>query len=155
MNEELAELRERLAQLKAEREALEEAREQRDAEQRVRDELDEQETAIADERAIAAAVAEHGPLGRKIGALKTPGIGVVIIKRPHHVALRKWSDTNLGKDGAISQDALEQLVRPCVVHPDVATFDRYLQEQPVMLQRAGTVAMKLAGMRGSEVAGKS
>lgn len=145
----------RLAKLRGEREEAAAAREAAEAEQRLLAEIEEQETAIADERAIAAAVAEHGVLGKRIGAIRTPGIGVVIVKRPHHVFFRKWSDENLGKEGAIPNDALEDLVRHALVHPDRVEFGRYVQEQPAMLARAANAVVKLAGARGQELSGKS
>lgn len=145
-----------LAELKAERLRLAEEREQTEAAQRLTDEIELERIAIADEKAIAAAVAEHGTLGKRIAALKTPGLGVVIVKRPHHVAFRKWSDTHLGKmDTPVTNDAYEDLVRPCIVHPDRAEFDRYVEQQPALLTRAANLVTKLAGMRGTELSGKS
>jgi hypothetical protein len=145
----------RLAELKAERVGLEEARAKREQERRVSEEIEEQEQIIRDERAIADAEEKYGPIGKKIAAIKTPGLGIVIVKRPHHVTFRKWSDTNLGKDGGVSNDALEELIRPCIVHPSRTEFDRYCEEQPAILLRASNVITKLAGMRGQELSGKS
>lgn len=151
-----SELELELAKLKAERLELEERRHEQEASLRIADEIELERIAIADEKAIGAAVAQHGTLGKRIAALKTPGLGVVIVKRPHHVAFRKWSDTYLGKlDGTVSNDAYEELVRPCLVHPDRLEFDRYCEEQPALLTRVANVCTKLAGMRGTELSGKS
>jgi hypothetical protein len=137
----LAEVRARRAQAQADRDVA-----SRDAIAAA--ELAREELAEKDDLAIAAAVEKFGELDVMIRGVKT-ACGIVIVKRPvaHH--FRRFQELPKTK----SSD-LEQLVRPCLVHPGIADFERYCDEQPATLLRVADSVATLAGVRASEVAGK-
>lgn len=139
--QEIAELRARRAKLAAERE-------ERAAASALADELARERVALANEEAIAKAESEHGPLGKKIQALESD-LGVVILKRPNHIAFRKFQDS-----GEANSAEFDKLVRPCLVHPTRERWDEMLAEQPALLARAANVVAELAGVRMQGFAGK-
>lgn len=143
-----AELEQRLAHAKSERARLAAAREQRAAERELLDQIEDEEKELKNEQALAKAECEHGPIGKKIGAVYTK-LGVVIVKKPNHVHFRRFQD----QSESTSKEFL-QLVRPCVVYPDLTTFDQWLEEQPAILAACGTEACRLAGSKIKEAAGK-
>jgi len=138
----------RLEQIRAERAQLARERERREEEQDAQELLEMEERGLADDRAIAAAVVDHGPLGKKIAAIYTDQ-GVVIVKRPHHVMWKRFQDS-----GETTTDEFEKLVLPCVVHPDRFTFVRYCEAQAAILGRCANQVAALAGFRLKEVGAK-
>lgn len=149
--DELTEIRKKLAEL-AERKL------QRDLEYDAKRVVETQKRELLDEEAISAAEEKYGRSieygerlieGRKIALVRTD-LGVVIVKRPNQVLFKRFQDS-----GESSWDELDKLVRPCLVHPDSATFDRYLEEQPGIFGRVANAVATLAGIRMKEIAGKS
>jgi hypothetical protein len=140
-----AELRARLESIKAERARLAEERELRG--QSLPDRIEAEERALRDEIAIADAETAHGPVDKRIAIVNTSN-GVVIVKRANHVLFRRFQDSKL------NVDECEKLVRPCLVHPDKATFDRWAEEEPAIIVRAANALGTLAGIRGEEASGK-
>jgi hypothetical protein len=140
---------EQLAALRAERAALLAAREEREARASADDEIEAERVAIESEKAIAAAVQEHGPLDKKIACVDTD-LGIVLVKRPHHVLYRKFQDS-----GEATTAEFDKLVRPCVVHPSRARWDAMLEDQPGILPRVAAAVCTLAGARLKDVGGKS
>ena len=138
----------RLEQIRAERAQLARERERREEETDAQELLEMEERGLADDRAIAAAVEQHGPLGKKIAAVYTD-LGIIILKRPHHVMWKRFQDT-----GLVTTEELEKLVRPCLVHPDRFTFERYCEEQAAILGRCANQVSALAGFRLKEVGAK-
>lgn len=105
------------------------------------------EREAADEAAIAAAIAEHGPIGTHIGLVETR-LGVVIVKRANHLVYRKFQDKE--KDDA----AFTRLVRHALVYPDIAAFEKINEELPTTAVHAANVVCELAGVRSKETLGK-
>lgn len=138
----------RLAKAKAARAELARAREEREERAAKEERVAAEERAVRNEEAIAKAVEEHGPVGRTLAVVDTD-LGVVIVKRPHQATFRKFQDA-----GSTKTAAVEQLVRPCVVHPSPDQLDRILDELPATLIRLADAVCTLAGMRREEVAGK-
>ncbi len=139
----------RLTQLRAERAELAKARAARESGAAEKEQLEAEERALRDEQAIDAAETEHGPAGRKIAIVETD-LGVVIVKRANALLFRRFMD-----QGSTKHVELEKLVRPSLVHPDGAAFDRILDAQPAVLMRCADAIAKLAGVRAEEAAGKS
>lgn len=139
---------ERLAAAKAERSRIASARLEREKARSVSEQLAAEERGLKDDQAIEKAECEHGPLGQKIRAVKS-GLGVVIVKRPHHVTYRRFQDA-----GKVNTQELFKLVTPSLVHPDLATFERYCEEEPALLLRVGNNIAALAGVKTEEAAGK-
>jgi hypothetical protein len=148
VSREREDLEARLAKARAERAAVAQARVEREAAAELAALVETEERAAKDEAAVAAAEQAHGPVGRKIAVVETD-LGVIIVKRPNPVLFRKWQDM-----GKATTATLDQLVRPCLVYPDVAAFDRILDELPATLMRLANEVCTLAGMRREEVSGK-
>lgn len=135
---------ERLATLRAERAKLVAAREC----VTVEEQIEQEELALANETAIAKAIADHGVLGKKIAAVETD-LGVVIVRRPNHVFYKRFIES-----GESTTTEFEKLVRPCLVHPDKERFDAMCVEQLGILPRVASAVCVLAGARLKEQAGK-
>lgn len=147
-----------LAELRAKRAALLAAKAARDVEEGARAKLEQERRALRDEQALDEAEQKFGPAleygtgaadGRKIARVPTD-LGAVIVKRPNHVLFKRFQDS-----GEANSAEFDKLVRPCLVHPDPATFDRFLEEQPAILVRVAGAVATLAGVRMKELAGKS
>jgi hypothetical protein len=108
--------------------------------------VEAEERAADDEAAIADAEQEHGI--KRIGVVRTD-FGCVIVKRPNPVIYKRFRDR-----GEHNTEALEKLVRSCLVYPSASRFDKVLEEVPAALDRAATSIIELAGFRAKEVSGK-
>lgn len=142
-------LEKRLAELRAQRRQLEAEAEQRAAERSLHDQVEAEERAIKDREAITKAEQDHGPVGRKLAVVETD-LGAVILKRSNPLHYKRFSDAE-----TLATAELEKLVRPCLVHPTMPTFEAYLEEQPAILLRCANAICVLAGVRAKEVSGKS
>lgn len=136
-----------LAEVRARRAALAAEREQRAASRLVADQLEAEKRGLRDEEAIEKAEAEHDP--KKIAVVHSD-VGVVIVKRPNHVLFKRFQDS-----GEVTSEECDKLVRPCLVYPDKASWDRMLEEQPALLLRCANAVATLAGVRAKELTGKS
>lgn len=103
---------------------------------------------LANAKAIAAAEDAHGKIDVKIGVIETPE-GVVIVKRPHHLTFQKFAT-----EGKMDPEALNKLVRPCLVHPDVDGFEAVCAAVPATLNNAANKVCELAGAGAKDIAGK-
>jgi hypothetical protein len=144
-----AQLEQRLAELRARRKQLDDEADAGAAERLMLEQIEVEERAIRDREALAKAEADHGPVGKKIAVVQT-AVGDVIVKRSNPLHFRRFQDA-----GKTTSDELERLVRPCVVYPDIPTFERWLEEQPAALLRCANAICELAGIRTKEVEGKS
>jgi hypothetical protein len=147
--EEKAELEARLVAARAKRDEIARGRAAREELATMRAQVEAEERAAKDDAAIAAAEAEHGPIGKKIAVVQTD-IGAVIVKRPNHIHFRRFQDAGSTKSGE-----LEKLVRPCLVYPPLSAFEALLEELPATLTRCADAVCGLAGVRAEEVSGKS
>jgi hypothetical protein len=138
----------RLAEVRAKRAALDDARARAEAVREVHDALEREERALADAEALAAAEQQYGPEGRKIRAVDTP-LGLIILKRSGNAAYRRFMDAKTA-----STDEAERLVKPCVVYPSRAEFDRIVDEYPALWVRLAGALTVLAGHRNTELAEK-
>lgn len=136
-----------LAELRAKCEAIALQRQQRAEKEERALELLQAKQRLEDEQAIDAAEREHGV--RRIAVVETEG-GAVIVKRPHANTFRKFQDK-----GTTDSQALETLVRPCLVHPTLARFESICAEEPAVLLRVANAVSRLAGVRAEELSGKS
>lgn len=136
-----------LAELEAKREAIALRREAFANAEAEADKLAAAQRGLADDEKIEALELEHGT--RKIAVLRTE-LGAVVVKRPHLNTFRKFQD-----HGATDSEALGKLVRPCLVHPDVANFEKICAERPATLMQVANACIRLAGVRSEDLAGKS
>lgn len=139
----------RLAAARAKRSELETAAAARAVERDQAEQLEAEERSIRDLEAIAKAETDHGPQGRKIAVVRTD-LGAVVLKRANPLHYKRYVD-----QGEFNTEANERLVRQCVVHPPLTTFEAWLQEQPAILVRCANAICALAGVRAKEVEGKS
>jgi hypothetical protein len=135
-----------LAEIRSKRVKLAEARELR-AVPSAAEQLAMEQRALADDEALERLELEHGPAGKAIDIVRTD-VGAVIVRRPHMAVFRRFQDDS--KDTA----ALEKLVRPCVLHPSKAEFDRMCEELPFTLQRCADAVCTLAGIRKEDIKAK-
>lgn len=141
-----------LEELRAKRAALAEKRDKRAAERALVDELETTRRELADEEAIERLEEEHGPDGKAIGIVRTD-LGAVVVKRPIAAAFKRFQDL-MSRDNPKRHELTEQLVKPCLLHPDKPTLDQMVAQQPHIMIRAGNKIAELAGVREEEVSGK-
>jgi len=144
----IAELQAKVDAARAAREARESKREDAARLQRLTDELEAEERAAANLDVIEGVEKDHGVEGKTWRRVNT-GAGMIIVKRPHIATFRKYQDK--GKTDSASLDAL---VRPCLLHPTKAEFDRIVNEEPAALMRAANAVCYLAGVRREDTAGE-
>lgn len=141
----------RLATAKAKRRELADATAAVEASNALAVAVANEERALRDEAAIAAAKTKHGP--GKIAVVRNVGakdFDVVILKRPHPAAFKAFQD----KEG-IKLDDVEELVAPCVEYPSAEAFAKlHTFETPMVLTRCGEAVAYLAGVRKSTDLGK-
>jgi len=133
----------KLAEVRAKRAAIDDARARAEVERETSDALEREERALADAEALAAAEAQYGR--NKIRAVETP-LGSIILKRSGNAAYRRFMDASKA-----TTDEAERLVKPCVVYPSRAEFERILDEYPALWVRLAGALTKLAGHRNDEL----
>lgn len=142
-----AQLQARLEAAKKKREAARQRREELESKGELERRVAAEEQAATDEEALFNAESEHGR--NKVATVDTP-MGMIILKRPNPLHFKRFQD----KESAKTKD-LDQLVRPCLVHPTPAKFDAILEELPATLTRCADRVATLAGVRVRELTGKS
>jgi hypothetical protein len=140
-----SEIREQLAAIAA-------RRAEREAARAKAEEIPNLERELRDTEALEKADAELGPEGKAMAVVRTD-LGAVIVKRATPPAFKRFQDL-MARENPKQHELSDQLVRPCLVHPDPSTFDRMLTEQPHILLRCANAISSLAGVRQNEVAGK-
>lgn len=135
--DERAALEAELAQLEAEREARAKSTATADLRRKV-----------ADEKAIAAAEAAHGLVGKAIEVIPT-GAGVVIVKRANPLVYRRFMD-----QGKFTTEACDALARTCLVHPSIGAYEALIDDYPSTPVSAANAIARLAGVRATELSGK-
>lgn len=103
---------------------------------------------LADLEAIAKAQDELGEQGLHFSVLETP-LGVIILKRPHEAMMRRFNDAGLSKQG-LRAAALDQLLRPSIVHPSLDRYDEIVKEFPGFSAIAANRVYELAGRAKEE-----
>lgn len=127
--------------------ALADERAKRETAAAAEDAAEKIERDLRDERAIAKAFAEHDR--KRLGYLKTD-LGVVILKRPHHLHFRE-----LTKKAELTEADTIGFVKKSLVHPTGAELETMLEELPALGGDLVSLVMKLARGRTEEVTGKS
>lgn len=134
------------AKIKAELAAFRSQREAKTAPVRAASEVERLRLELADEIALAKAEDEHG--ATNVRGVRTAS-GVVIVKRANHLVFKRYIDR--AKFGTKEQ---EELIAPCLVHPDPDAFDRYVALEPWKLQAVAGAIGVLAGFSQDDLAGK-
>lgn len=111
--------------------------------------LEEKLREAAEAELVQKLTVEHGTKGKAWDTIQT-GPSIVAIKRPNHMLFKRWSD-NGAKD---TTPELERLVKPSVLHPTWAEFQKINEEEPATLARSANVVCRLAGFRKDDLAGK-
>jgi hypothetical protein len=142
------ELKQRLEVARLERDRLAKERASRDSRRALTEKLADEERDLKNEQAIDAAEQEHGDVGTKLATVYTRS-GVVIVKRAHSAAFRRFQDV-----GKQTTTECEKLLRPCLVYPDPPTFDKWADAEPAIILRTANAICTLAGVRTDEAAGK-
>lgn len=136
-----------LESIRAKRQALAEAREAR-ALPTVGESLALEKRALADDEALDRLEQEHGRIGTVIQIVRS-NVGGVIVRRPHMAVFRRFQD-----EGKRDMEAIDRLVRPCVLYPSKPEFDRMCEELPFLMQLVADAVVTLAGVRIDDVKAK-
>lgn len=110
--------------------------------------LKQAQLALANKKAVATAIREHGPKGSKIAVIETPA-GVVILKRADSIRYRALMD----QEDVKSED-LEALVVRALVYPAKGQFEAILSDYPLVLPQCVVALNELMGARAKGVSGK-
>lgn len=144
------------AELQARLEAARAAREKRDAENaskarldRLRADTEAEERALAEERQIDELTEKYGPVGKAWDFVRTDA-GMIAVKKPNHLLFKRFQD----KESTKTDDLDVLLVRPCLIYPSKAEYDRIIEEVPAALTKAGNAIAALAGFRREDLAKK-
>lgn len=132
---ELEKLQARRAAFAAEREAKKAAIDAAEAVERER-------RAFEEDEALAKAQDE---LGFDAVELVPSLVGATIVKKPSQVLYRNFQET-----GKPTANSFEKLVRPCLVYPTVAQWERIIKEQPAALTDCANAVSRLAGVGHKE-----
>lgn len=146
----LSPIEQRLAEIGEQRAQLAKAKAAREEARAGEDKLRQAERTLAREQAVDEAEEKYGAIGEKILIVSVRD-GDVIVKRPPAALYKRFRDRRA--DEPLSQ-AYERLVRPCVVFPSLAAFDRILEEQQGALDLVADAVVQLAGLRAEDLAGK-
>lgn len=84
--------------------------------------------------------AQHGD----IYSVSAPSGEMVVVRMPDRALWKRFRSHMADERRRI--DALENLVRGCVVHPDAPTFDAMLEKKPGLAETFGAAVVDLAGM---------
>jgi hypothetical protein len=133
----------------ARRESLARARAEREAMEAPQRKLAAEKLALANEEAIELAEQREGPNGVKIAVVRADGLGVIIVRRAHPAAFRRYMDR-----GEFKTKYLDELVRTCLVHPTLAEYEAIIEQQPALLVTITDAIGGLAGVRAETVGGK-
>ena len=86
---------------------------------------------------IQAAEDEHV----NVRVVNTP-LGAIVVKRPHHLAFQRFMKKASSSKGFDDNDVWN-LVKKCVVYPDVTRVDEIVEEYPGVTVRLGNAAVDL------------
>lgn len=138
-------------QLLAELAELEGARALDEVKTDAKDEYEAAARAVADEKALQAAIRKYGPIGKEIHAYKTDA-GIAIVRRASALEYRAFQKR--ARDGEVIE-AQSELARECLVHPTLAEYAAIEDRFPIITTHlAGGISI-LAGGLLEEVAKKS
>jgi hypothetical protein len=140
----------RLAAARAARDRIALEREQQHEVAEIERQARAEEIGLQNDIALQRAEQQHGREGVMIKrVLSEREQGCVIVKRATAAAFRRFQDA-----GELEFPIMSALVRPCVVHPDLATFDTMMDEEPAMMVRIASAVCELAGARAEKVSAK-
>ena len=92
--------------------------------------------------------AQHGAEGRFIRRIDSPD-GMVVVKRPAHVAYKQFVD-----NGKFTLDACNKLVLCCLVYPSKEAYTDLTDKSPAVVTAAANEIVKLAGFKAEDNSGK-
>ena len=92
--------------------------------------------------------AQYGTEGRFIRRIDSPD-GMVVVKRPAHVAYKQFVD-----NGKFTLDACNKLVLCCLVYPSKEAYTDLTDKSPAVVTAAANEIVKLAGFKAEDNSGK-
>lgn len=143
VSSELEELRKKAAAL----------REKREAQKVTTDEKIEVKM-LQEEIVLDGLIADHGELGRDIGAVFSPKTGeMVVVRCPSKPAWRKYQAEISGSKVPLT-NAMVELVQGILIYPTPEKFSEIQDHTPAMLGKCVNMGSKLAGVTQEEIEGK-
>jgi len=97
---------------------------------------------------IKAAEDEH----KEIRVENTP-LGAIVVKKPNHLAFQKFMKKVSGDKGMNEMD-IWQLVRPCIVYPEIVKVEEITEEYPGVIVRLGNAVIELGNGVVTDAEGK-
>ena len=97
---------------------------------------------------LAELEAQYGTEGRFIRRIDSPD-GMVVVKRPAHVAYKQFVDGN-----KFTLDACNKLVLCCLVYPSKEAYTDLTDKIPAVITAAANEIVKLAGFKAEDNTGK-
>ena len=97
---------------------------------------------------LAELEAQYGTEGRFIRRIDSPD-GMVVVKRPAHVAYKQFVDGN-----KFTLDACNKLVLCCLVYPSKEAYTDLTDKSPAVITAAANEIVKLAGFKAEDNTGK-
>lgn len=116
----------------------------------LREQIAEADRKANEERVLAELEAKHGLVGKAIAPIYTLD-GMIVVKKPDGVKTKNWLDKHAQN---ATQDELRMISRPCVIYPELSTFDAMVAERPVIVPDVATEVLRLGGLRLKELGGK-
>lgn len=142
------ELRQRIREAEAKIDAVQEEidadREMRELEEKAR----LKENAARDMPHIKKAEEKYD----EIRSVNTP-LGAVVLKKPGHQVFRRFT-RKANSNKPIDDNDVWDLVKPCIVYPDIARVETIVEEYPATTMLLGEKAMELAKGKSAEIEGK-
>jgi len=140
-----------LIKMRAKLAELEAARIERLAAEEEAAEIEALDVQLRNAEAINKFEQELGKQGREIGVIDCEHLGLVIVRKPHAAAWKRFQDTS-GKN--ITSDEVIVFVTPHVVFPTKIEFGQVCESMPATPGRCALVLAALAGSRKADLEGK-
>lgn len=143
------EIKAQLEAIQAKRDAIEEARAQR-GKLSLKEQLALEQRRLAEDEKFAELAQEHGQDRlAMVRPEQRPDIGAVIVRRPHLAVYRRFQES-----GKADFKTFDGLLRPCILYPSKAEFDRLCEEMPALHNQCCDAVVRLAGHSGKDVESK-
>lgn len=137
----IKDLEERLADARRKRDEAETRRRTKFREEDLERDLVDEERRAKDEETLLELETQYGREGISIGRIETERNGMVVVRKPNHLAYGRFVDK--GKHDRV---ALEKIVTDHLLYPDRAAFEQILQDEYDTLRKCSNALSYLHGL---------